>query len=76
MTWHERRYSEETAHGIDQAVQRIVERDFARAVDILSRQRKVLEHGASLLLEHETLDEAALASLRKELLSLDPPVAV
>jgi len=75
MTWHERRYSEETAHGIDQAVQRIVERGFARAVDILSKQRKVLEHGAALLLENETLDEAALASLRKELALLDPPVA-
>ena len=75
MTWHERRYSEETAHAIDQAVQRIVERDYARAIDILSKQRKVLERGAALLLEHETLDEVALASLRKELAPLDPPIA-
>ncbi len=48
---------------------------FARAVDILSKQRTVLEHGAALLLEHETLDEAALKSLRKELAPLDSPVA-
>ena len=73
LTWHQQRYSDQTAHAIDEAVQRIVERIFARSVALLSSQRAVLEHGAALLLEHETLDEAALASLRAE---LKPPDAV
>jgi hypothetical protein len=38
---------------------------------VLSKQRKVLDHGAALLLEHETLDEAGLAALRDEIAPLD-----
>jgi len=59
----ERRYSDETAHAIDQAVQRIVEQALARTIDVLRRQRAVLERGAALLLEKETLDEAELRAL-------------
>ncbi len=59
----ERRYSDETAHAIDRAVQRIVEQAFGRTVDILRRQRAVLERGAGLLLQKETLDEADLRAL-------------
>jgi cell division protease FtsH len=65
--WHERRYSDVTAHEIDAAVQAIVERSFARTVAILESQRPVLEHGARLLLEKETLDEKGLEALRTEL---------
>jgi cell division protease FtsH len=68
----ERRYSDQTAHAIDEAVQGIVERVFTQAVDVLQAQRKVLEHGAALLLEHETLDEAALAALRREVTPAAP----
>ena len=75
MAGNERRYSDETAHAIDEAVQRIIERVFARAVDILAKQRKTLDRGAALLLERETLDEAALASLRGEMAPLDLPTA-
>ncbi len=75
MGWPERRYSDQTAHAIDEAVQHIVERVFARAVEVLSKQRKVLEKGAVLLLEHETLDEAALGALRTEMTPLDVPSA-
>jgi cell division protease FtsH len=75
MGGSERRYSDQTAHAIDEAVQRIVERVFARAVDILAKERKVLDHGAALLLEHETLDETALAALRAEIVPLDLPSA-
>lgn len=71
MGGFERRYSDQTAHAIDAAVQRIVERSFDQAVEVLSKQRKVLEHGAALLLEHETLDEAGLASLRGEIAPSD-----
>ncbi|MBV8168181.1 MAG: ATP-dependent zinc metalloprotease FtsH [Alphaproteobacteria bacterium] len=59
----ERRYSDETAHEIDRAVQRIVEQAFGRTVELLRRQRAVLERGAALLLEKETLDEAELRAL-------------
>ncbi len=75
MGWSERRYSDQTAHEIDEAVQRIVERVFARAVDILTRERTMLEHGAALLLERETLDEPALKELRGEVAPIDLPTA-
>ncbi len=75
MLSSERRYSEQTAHAIDEAVQHIVERAFAHAVDTLVQRRKILDRGAALLLEHETLDEAALADLRAEMASLPLPTA-
>ncbi len=75
MGGFERRYSDQTAHAIDEAVQHIVEHVFAHAVEVLAKQRKVLDHGAALLLEHETLDEAALASLRGEMAPRDLPSA-
>jgi len=59
----ERRYSDETAHEIDRAVQRIVEQAFQRTVELLRRQRATLERGAALLLEKETLDESELRTL-------------
>ena len=59
----ERRYSDETAHAIDQAVQRIVEQAFARTLELLGRRRAVLERGAKLLLEKETFEEAELRAL-------------
>jgi cell division protease FtsH len=62
--WREREYSEETAREVDCAVRDIVERVFQRAVDILQRNRELLERGARLLLEKETLTEADLAALR------------
>jgi len=75
MISSERRYSDQTAHAIDEAVQHIVERVFAHAVDTLTQRRKVLDHGAALLLENETLDEAALTDLRGEMASLSLPTA-
>jgi cell division protease FtsH len=60
----ERGYSEETAREIDTAVKSIVDSAFRRTVNLLRAQREVLERGASLLLEKETLDEADLLALR------------
>jgi Peptidase family M41 len=59
----ERRYSEETAKEIDRAVREISGRAFAGAVSILSRNRRILEEGARMLLEKETLSEADIAVL-------------
>jgi cell division protease FtsH len=65
--WHERRYSDETAHAIDAEVQRILETSFRRTVSMLERQRDVLEEGAAILLEKETLEEPDLEALRRKL---------
>ena len=65
--WNERSYSDETAHAIDGAVQRIVERAFARSVAILEQQRDLLERGAAQLLEKETLDEGDLRALQAQI---------
>ena len=65
--WSERRYSDETARAIDQAVQRIVETAFRRRVSILEGHRDLLEEGAQLLLQKEVLDEPALRELARKL---------
>ena len=63
----QREYSEETAREIDIAVRDIVHTAFDRAVVILTRERDVLERGAKLLLEKETLAEPELAGLKTAL---------
>ena len=65
--WRPRRYSDETAHAIDVAVQHIIEAAFARTVGILERQRPLLDRGAARLLEKETLDEKELGEILKEI---------
>src|SRR5262249_35229888 len=62
----ERSYSEATAREIDTAVKSIVDQAFRRTVNVLRSRRQTLEHGARLLLEHETLDESDLIELAKE----------
>ena len=64
--WHERRFSDETAHAIDQAVQHIVQTSFDRTVAILKDHRDLLERGAKMLLENETLDDAELRKFESE----------
>jgi len=56
MTQMRRRdFSEATAREVDLAVREFVDRAYERAKSILSAKRDVLEKGASLLLERETL---------------------
>jgi cell division protease FtsH len=55
--------SEHTQRLIDVAVHGIVVDAFEQASAILTRHRTLLDRGAAELLEHETLDEAALAAL-------------
>jgi len=59
-----REYSEETAREIDVAVREIVRAAHDKALAILKREKDLLERGARLLLEKETLGEADLAALR------------
>ena len=64
--WHERTYSETTAREIDQAVKALVDAAYNRTLAILKSRRKILEHGARLLLEKETLNEDDLRALMAE----------
>jgi len=61
--WHERNYSEATGREIDQAVKTLVETAYNRTLAILKSRRQVLERGARLLLEKETLVEEDLRAL-------------
>jgi cell division protease FtsH len=70
-TWHERTYSEATAREIDEAVKAIVDSAYNRTLALLKSRRQVLERGARLLLEKETLTEADL----KVLVAEDRPAA-
>jgi cell division protease FtsH len=71
-----RGYSEATARDIDAAVRSIVDAAFARARDLLARNRDTLELGAKRLLEKETLDEAALEQLFADVRGAGPKAAV
>jgi cell division protease FtsH len=55
-----RPYSEQTAQAIDQATRRIVDECYAKAVDLLTRERGRLEALAEALLREESLDEAQM----------------
>ena len=54
--WQPRRFSEQTAHQIDQAVRARLEAALARAIGILSANRAALDRGAESLLARETLN--------------------
>ncbi|HEU0200112.1 MAG TPA: cell division protein FtsH, partial [Burkholderiaceae bacterium] len=62
----ERAYSEETARRIDAGVKELVDAAFARVTAVLAARRDLLDRGARLLLEKETLAEAELAPFAAE----------
>jgi len=66
-TYLERRFSEDTARDIDEAVRRIVEESFRRTFAILQRNRPILERCAEVLLKKETLLADELADLTQKL---------
>jgi cell division protease FtsH len=59
----ERNYSEDTARAIDQQTRRIVDREYARALDVLSRHKDALNAVAQRLLKVETLSGEELHAL-------------
>jgi cell division protease FtsH len=71
----ERRFSEETAHEIDDAVRTIIHTVLERTLSILQDNRDILERCASTLLQKETLDEHELRSLTSELRTAAGPAA-
>ena len=68
-----RSYSEDTAREVDQAVRAIVDDAFARARELLARNRATLEEGARILLARETLGEAELVSLFRKVRGPEAP---
>jgi cell division protease FtsH len=58
-----REYSEATAHEIDAAIRELVEVAYNKALAVLRERRAILEKGATLLLERETLTGADLKAL-------------
>ena len=67
--------SPDTQQRIDEAVRGIVMGSFDRAVEILKRNRDVLQRCARELLERETLDEAAIRELTRNLVPAGQPAA-
>ena len=61
----QREYSEQTAREIDLAVREIVGSAYDKALSILARERTMLERGAELLLQKETLLGEELVELRR-----------
>jgi cell division protease FtsH len=59
-----RDYSEETAREIDCAVRKFVESAFDKAAGVLKQRQVLLERGAQLLLQQETLSEEDLKAFR------------
>ncbi len=58
-----RRYSDESARRIDEAVRQLVDAAFKRSVAIVEERRDAIDIAASELLEKETLNEADLKRL-------------
>jgi cell division protease FtsH len=67
--WQPRRFSDETAHEIDQAVRARLEGALARAMAILQANRAALDEGAAALLAHETLEAEQLPKVVGESLA-------
>jgi cell division protease FtsH len=63
----ERIYSEGTAEAVDSAVRELVDGAFRTATAILQQNHALLDRTAAILLETETLDEAAIQRLKSEI---------
>jgi cell division protease FtsH len=66
--WHPRRYGEETAATIDNAVRQLIETAFAKALAILTAHRALLSQAAATLLAKETMSADDLQAVAKKLL--------
>jgi cell division protease FtsH len=64
--------SEETNRSIDEAVRRIVNAAFERALELLKARRPTLEAGARTLLQQETLEQKDLEALQAALSAAEP----
>ena len=60
-------YSNATAEAIDQEINEIMSREFARAIGILKGKKSILERGAELLLEKEKIEGPELKALSAQI---------
>ncbi len=67
-----RAYGEDTARAVDGAVRGLVDAAFARSVSILERNRGLLDRTAERLLKSETLDQAEIEVMKREIV-IEPP---
>ncbi|MGZ3774086.1 MAG: ATP-dependent zinc metalloprotease FtsH [Pseudobdellovibrionaceae bacterium] len=67
----QREHSEESAKAIDSEIKRVIEEAGQVTKDLLLANRNILEEGANLLLEKETLLEPELKNLLKNVVSLE-----
>jgi cell division protease FtsH len=65
--WRPRRFSDETAHAIDEAVRAILKRALDRALRILRANRDALDTGAQALLTHEVLTAEQIPRPKQEI---------
>lgn len=75
-TVHAEHTSPQTAQRIDAAVQGLLQSALDRALAILTDNREVLDRAAQALMTQETLDEAALAELARDLRGARPVATV
>ena len=70
-----RAYGEDTARAVDGAVRTLVDAGFARAVDILERNRTLLERTAEQLLKSETLNQPEIEMMKQQIIGELPSQA-
>ena len=71
-----RAYGEATARAVDGAVRTLVDAGFARAVDILERNRSLLERTAEQLLKSETLNQPEIEMMKQQIIGELPSQAL
>jgi cell division protease FtsH len=64
-------YSEATAEMIDAEIKQIMQEQYTVALDILRGKRPLLEKGAAILLEKETITGSELQELERSLETAD-----
>jgi len=69
---HQRDYSERLAERVDAEVRELLENAHDEAYEVLTTNRAILDNLAAALLEHETLDQHALAEIFKDVQKLPP----
>jgi cell division protease FtsH len=69
---HQRDYSEQLAEKVDSEVRELIEGAHDEAYEVLNANREILDTLAAALLEHETLDQVALAEIFANVQKLPP----
>jgi cell division protease FtsH len=69
---HQRDYSERLAEKVDLEVRALLENAHDEAYEVLNENREILDKLAAALLEHETLDQTALAEIFADVKKLAP----